>query len=407
MSETVGTTGAGYTRRALTGIGILIALVLAWRAVVIGMVALDEGGAPGTPTGAAGGEVSDATWRARLAQNPADYVSLVMLARELERQGKPTDARAAMAEAVRLAPANRQVLLEAAALRLRAGDEAQALALLRRVVDLYPGARGDIWPVYVSALNSGRHDAFFAAAAREDPDWWPQFFAAACDKAANVETIERLFTVRAAAGAAADDERRCLIGRLQRENRWVNAYQAWLNSLPPAQRQRVGYVFNGDFELPLSNLGFDWTMPQQDGVIVEALPAAGATGKRALRVDFVNKRWTGAPVKQYLMLGPGRYRFEGRGRADRLDTWLGVQWGLYCLPQPGTEPRQLTRSERLRGASDWEVFAYEFVVPANCAVQVLQLELANPRADAGAPGDVAARLRGAVWYDDFRVRSLD
>jgi hypothetical protein len=334
-------------------------------------------------------------------------MAMAMLARELEGQGKPGDARAAMDGAVRLAPANRDVLLEAAAQALRAGDEPQALAILRSVVDLYPGAHAIVWPVYVAGLDSGRHDAFFAAAASENPGWWREFFGTACEKAANVAAVERVFAVRAVAGTAGDDERRCLIARLQRENRWTNAYQAWLNSLPPAQRQRIGYVFNGDFELPLSNLGFDWTIPPQDGVIVETLPAAGATGRRALRVEFVNKRWGGPPVQQYLMLTPGRYRFEGRGRADRLDTWLGVQWGLYCVPRPGGEPRQLARSDRLRGTSEWEVFRQEFTVPADCAVQVLRLELANPRADAETPGNVAARLRGAVWYDDFRVRRLD
>ena len=46
-------------------------------------------------------------------------------------------------------------------------------------------------------------------------------------------------------------------------------------------------------------------IPPQDGVDVDAQPTGGATGRRALRVDFVNKRWAGPPVQQYLMLLPG------------------------------------------------------------------------------------------------------
>ena len=62
--------------------------------------------------------------------------------------------------------------------------------------------------------------------------------------------------LRGACGRAARstaDERRCLIGRLQRENRWTQAYQVWLNSLPAgaaaARRLRVQRRLRGaDFE---------------------------------------------------------------------------------------------------------------------------------------------------------------
>ena len=107
------------------------------------------------------------------------------------------------------------------------------------------------------------------------------------------------------------------------------------------------------------------------------------------------------------MLFPGRYRFEGHGRADGLQTWLGVQWGLDPPPENGRAPTQLARSGRFQGASGWEVFRADFTVPGDCPVQVLRIELANPRRDADTPGGVVARLRGSVWFDDLRVRSLD
>ena len=163
-------------------------------------------------------------------------------------------------------------------------------------------------------------------------------------------------------------------------------YQVWLNGLPREQRQRVGYVFNGDFEAPISNVGFDWIVAAQSGVTVEAQPIDGAGGRRALHVEFVRKRWAGPPVQQYLMLFPGRHRLEGRGRADGLDTWLGVQWGLYCLEKPGADGRQLARSDRFLGTAPWAEFREEFTVPDGCPAQVLRLELANPRRDADCSG---------------------
>ncbi len=40
-------------------------------------------------------------------------------------------------------------------------------------------------------------------------------------------------------------------------------------------------------------------------------------------------------------------------------------------------------------------------------MQVLRLELANPQRNAKSAGSVAIRLRGGLWFDDLRVRSVD
>lgn len=384
-----------------------VALLLAWRAIVVGT----DGAS--SVKGAAGFAPSDrsligdapAAWRAQVARSPTDYVALAMLARTLERTGDAAGARAAMNEALKLAPADRQTLIEAAAFDLRAGDSPHAMALLRRVSDLYPEAREAALPVLAAGLDAGGQDAFFAGVARDDPEWWPEFIAYACAKVRNTDALARLLTARAGAQAASVGERRCVIGRLQRDGRWDLAYQVWLDTLPLPQRQRVGYVYNGDFELPISNAGFDWTLPATEHVSVEAQPVAGAGGRAALRVEFLRARWTEPPVRQFLMLVPGRYSFEGRGRSEGLGTWLGVQWGLYCV---GDGPaRQLARSGAFLAASAWEAWREEFRVPADCPVQVLRLELANPRSDAKAPGAVTVRLDGVAWFDDFRIRSLD
>jgi hypothetical protein len=281
------------------------------------------------------------------------------------------------------------------------------LTILRRALDLYPNVGGDAWPVFTAALESGRHSELFLGLARGNAKWWPMFFKEACTKAADAGNLLSVFLTRSSAGLVTDQERSCLIGRMQREARWADAYHLWLSSLPQDQRREVGYVFNGDFESQFSNLGFDWIVPVSDGVMAEAQPADGGRGKRALNVTFVNKRFAGSPIFQYLMLPQGRYQFEGMGRADGLETWLGVQWGLYCLSESGKEIRQLAKSERFLGSSEWVAFRQAFVVSSDCEAQLLQLELANPRLDADTPGKVAARLRGAVWFDDLKVIALD
>lgn len=410
MSPADTTVGNRGTTRALQAAAMFVALVLAWRAIVLGADAWIGGGYATTGGRApppASGASPDAPWRARLAQQPADHAALTVLALALEREGDAAGARAAMTEALRLAPSDRQTLLEAGAFALRTGDESGALETLQRVADLYPDAWGKLWPAFTAMLDGGAHAGAFAAIARANPPWWGAFFDHACRNAAKVDAVEQVFVARAAAGNAGASERRCVIDRLAHDGHWARAYQAWLNSLPPEHRRRVGYVFNGDFGWPVSNLGFDWTTPRRNGVLAEVRAGGGASDRRALAIEFVDARWSGPPVQQNLMLPPGRYRFEGRGRAERLQTWLGVQWGLYCLPLPGAGERQLVRTEPFRGRSAWEGWDLAFAVPKDCPVQLLRLELANPKADAETPGNVAARLDGVVWFDDFRIRSLD
>lgn len=397
-------------RNAGLAFAAVLALLIVWRIIVSGTaVLLAPGDAKASQSAASPLEssASEAPWRARLARNPTDYAALVMLALNLERQGKTAEAAGAMREALKLAPANETTMVTAATFHLRVGDEASALAILRRAVELNPTASDSVWPIFAAVLDSGRHDKFFADAARDNVGWWPGFFAVACRAGKNTDAVQRAFALRASFATVTPAERKCMIERLERENRWAQAYQSWINSLPPQQRGRIGYVFNGDFEHSISQVGFDWIADPQDGVNVETQQIQGAKGQRALRIEFVRKRWTRSPVQQYLMLAPGRYRFEGRGRADGLDTWIGVQWGLYCFEDEGKLGRQLARGDRFRGTSDWVDFQDDFSVGKDCPVQVLRLELSNPRQDASTPGDVVTRINGNVWFDDFRVRSLD
>ncbi len=393
----------------MTAVALALAAVLAWRVVVAGLDALSvrpvaqEPNAGGASAESAGPDAS----RLRLARNPADATAVLALALDLERQGRRDEATEATRAALRLAPADPRVLISAAGFFLRSGDEVQALASFRRAADVAPGDPNDIVvQALVAGLDTGRHREFFAGVARANPAWWPGFFRRACMQVANAGTVAALLSARAEVAVAAPDEWHCVIGRLQREGQWARAHQLWLNSLPLEHRQRIGHVFNGGFELPLSNAGFDWIVPPQDGVVVAAEPTDGMTARRALSVTFVGKGFGEPPVHQYLLLARGRHRLEGRVRAE-LDSWLGLRWGIYCRDAPGRAPRQLATSDRVVGSTQWKAFGAEFVVPGDCPVQLLRLELADPGAGASVPAPSAVRIKGRAWFDDLRIRVLD
>jgi tetratricopeptide (TPR) repeat protein len=390
---------ATMPRGALLALTIAVAALLAWRVLEVGIGALAERDIARSE--------SEASLRQRLARNPADALTLLRLALELEQRGKRDEAGAAMREAARLAPADPQSLLLVAGYFLRSGEDGPALATLRRAVDASPAEVGErIWPIFAAALDSGRHRGFFDTIARDNPSWWPEFFRHVCARATGAGAMQAVYAARVVAKVVTSDEWRCVIERLQRDGQWAGAYLVWLNGLPLGERQYVGYVFNGGFELPLSNLGFDWRIPVQSGAVVSAEPGAGVTGQRALSVSYDNQRYNGPPVYQNLVLVPGRYRMEGRTRSD-LNAWLGLQWGLYCQDGSGREARQLARSEPFRASTPWREFHQDFAVPPDCPAQMLRLELANPKQGSDAPGNVAIRLKGNMNFDDIRVRIVD
>jgi len=397
-------------RGAVTALAVAVAAVLAWRAVATGLDALSARSvaraqaAAGALSGPVGQETAS---RQHLARNPADANALLALALALERQGRRDDASAAIRATLGLAPADPQVLIRIAGYFLRSGDEAQALATFKRAADAAPGDPNDVVArALLAGLDTGRHREFFDGIARANPVWWPGFFRLACAQAADAGTVAAVLAVRAQASVASSEEWRCVIERLQREGQWARAHQLWLNSLPLDQRQRIGYVFNGGFEWPISGIGFDWIVPAQDGVVVSTERSDGTTGQRALSVAFADKRFGEPPIHQHLLLVPGRHRLEGRSRTE-LESRLGLQWGVYCEDGRGRAPRQLARSERLAGSAEWKAFRVDFLVPGDCPVQRLRLELANPGTGAITPAPSAARIKGTVWFDDLRILVLD
>jgi hypothetical protein len=397
-------------RSAVIALTLAVVALLGWRVIAAGLGALADRRVPadGLAAGAPRPEAdSEASLRRRIAGNPGDALALLLLALELERQGKREEAGAAMRTAARLAPADPQTLLLIAGYFLRTGEESAALSTLRRALDSAPAEVSTrVWPVFTAALVSGRHQRYFDAIARENASWWAEFFRHACARAVPSTAVQAIFAVRAEAKVATDEERRCLIERLQRDGQWANAYVFWLNGLPPEQRKRVGYVFNGDFEAPLSNAGFDWRIPAQESVIVSAEPGDGVNGKRGLNVAFTTQRYAGPPLYQTLLLEPGKYELEGRAKAG-LEAWLGMQWGVYCLDESGRPARQLVRTDPFTGITRWREFRHEFAVPAGCPAQLLRLELANPKQGAAGPADVAIRLKGKLSFDDIRIRIVD
>lgn len=329
-----------------------------------------------------------------LARAPLQGRAYRLLAQSAERAGDSDRAATLYAQAVQVQPrdlASRQWL---AARALSQGDLATALAHYDRMLRIRPSLAPALYPLLTTLVEQGAAAALLPLL-EVDPPWRQSFLAQIAQTAARSEVLHVLFQPLAKAPAPLrENERAVYLERLLRDQRYTEAYLAWVGFLPESQRGELGNLFDGGFEQPPENAGFGWRFGRAAGASIDRQRTAGAGGQRALRIDFANRRVPFSHVSQLLALGPGRYRLQGRARLEDLRNERGLRWRLHCAQG---RSQTLAETERLSGNQPWRPFTVEFEVPAaDCQGQWLQLELA-----ARIPAE--QRIGGRARYDDLRI----
>jgi len=342
-------------------------------------------------------EAALAHLQAAIEANPADGRAYAALGRLLETRGEAEGARTAMETASRLSPQRSDVQMEVASWWMRQGNLERALEHWNTVLRHRPDLHAQLFPELLKLAADPARQAAFLPLLKQPVTWWPAFFMAAARQAPSADTVRVLFNLQQGGPNAPTPEMlRAYLERLQKEGAWLEAWFVWLNSLPKEQVGKVGYLYNGSFEAPLSNLGFDWIVQKHPAVSLDTASTYDTSGERALRVSFRGLRVQFQHLHQYLMLPPGNYSLQGRVRPDKLQAPQGMQWALYCVGK--NEPIAVT--DRFRGSEPWTRFSTAFSIPsADCPVQMLRLELAGTiRLDFDASG--------TIWYDNLVIEQL-
>jgi hypothetical protein len=394
----------------------LAAAFLAWRIVVTNMAELhlqsDEKGAAlqalewqptnaqalfseGMRLAATNPPQAMARLQAGIRNNPTDGPAFAAIALLKEKDGQPVEAELTMQAAAQLAPRRVDVQLDVARFWFRRGDVSRAMKHLDVALTFGGNLHAQVFPDLLKlAEDPATRQAAYAGLLQQPVTWWPQFFGYAATKATSVDTLRALFQMQAGGpNAITTSEMRAYLQRLQQDNLWIESYFVWLNQLGNERLNAMGNVFNGGFEEPISNLGFDWIITPAPQVVVDAVATFGAIGQKALRVVFRGPRIQFQHIKQFVMLDPGTYTLRGRSRPENFEAAEGLQWSLYCVGATNA----LASSERFTGTDHWQHFSVQFKVPAqNCAVQMLRLELAGRSA-------LDYEAKGAIWFDEMSI----
>jgi tetratricopeptide (TPR) repeat protein len=333
------------------------------------------------------------------SENPADVRPLVALAELRQTGGDQERSEALLETALRLAPADPWVHQQAAAYWVERGDLAAALRHWSAALEIDAALRSTLFPVLLRLAEDPRTRLALQPLAFAPPTWWPAFFTHVAAKASDADTLRTLYALRRESPEVpiTEAERKTYVGRMMAADRIPEAYVDWVGGLDRQQRQQLGYLYNGGFELQPMNWGFGWRVRSTPEALIDLGTTHGVNGEQALRLIFQNHEGAFAGIAQTLFLDPGRYRLSGTGSTDNLESPGGIKWLVRCT-RP--EKNELGASERFLGANSWVEFEFEFDVPESCLLQELTL------VSAGTSTFDQRLFSGGAWFDRLAIKKL-
>ncbi len=315
-------------------------------------------------------------FKSALLQDPLARAALSGLAK-IEGKADQTDAaRAAMQRVMELSRRDVDALLWLTDDALKRGDYVTANETLDRLLRTQPNMWADSTATALRAVADvpeARKSLIQVLATNPSwRYWWIKDFGANGDPA---KLRQLLYDLRDAGSPPTQDELGFYLGRVMRMGDYAQAHLDWTGLfVPPDQIEGLSYVYNGDFNLPISGTPFDWRIAPRSGAkilvrdIQDGQPAA-----KALTVITFGDRVPFANVWQSLAIPPGLYTLKFSASATNLKTRGGFVWRVFCS---APEWRLIAETDRISSSMGWTNSELIFEVPQGCTGEQIRLDLA-------------------------------
>lgn len=335
------------------------------------------------------------TARDILRAHPLDNRTLYLLGLAAEAEKLGDQATALMELAASRSLRDRRAHFWLFGHRLQQRDFGPALdhadAILRTRRQLGPA----LLPAMMAVARDPEGRSRLVEMLEKHPPWRTRFLDQFSKHAADPSDPTPLYSaLQAGPHPPSSAELRAHLDRLIGGGQFEQALVVWLTSLAPSEAQSLDYLYNGDFERPMSNLHFDWIITRIRGADIDVSDSPIDDGK-ALRVQFARARVPFRHVRKLVMLPPGAYQLSGKARTVDLRNDRGLVWKLTCAD--GAK-EMLASTTSVTGTMTVEI-EQPFSVPSQgCRAQWLRLEL---DARIASEQDVGG---GTVWFDSLRIR---
>lgn len=272
----------------------------------------------------------------------------------------------------------------------------EVMERLDGLVRATPALRYKLYDVIATFAQSAGSRPSLVDHLAKDPPWRKDFFSYLPRSSIDTLTISTLITdLRATTSPPQVNELTPFVSKLIADGAVDQAYTLWLNSLSEAQLARAGYIYNGNFETRLGQLGpFDWIIVPIKNVVTRSVSTTSNDRGTVLEVAFANSQGSYRNLYQRLMLPAGRFVLTGQYWANNLENDRGLVWRISC--ETPSQP-SLGESPTMKGTRDWGPFEMDFTVPdSGCASQLLRLELT-------ARAKLDLRATGILRFDNLRI----
>jgi hypothetical protein len=333
-----------------------------------------------------------------LEKNPVDGRTWLALAKAYRDDGKKEEARYAIKKAVSLDKNNSSIIWESGVFFLLEGDKEEGIRLFRRYISVVPGEQESVYslcyymgvePSYLLRhLVPPQYDYYlrylgFVEANRlvnEALDVWKEM------KGLNPQREDYLRFIDFLIGGGEMEK------ALGEWDDFVKVSRGTQGSRPAGE-----FLWNGNFELPIENGGFDWRVGKVEGVRIFRDTDIKWLGDASLSVHFDGQTNPGVTIAQQIVpVEPGkRYKLTGYVKTETLTTRNGIVLGVSALP---CDPFGM-KTEPVTGTTMWKKVELEFTVPPVC--KSVRVTVVREKSDM-----FDGKISGDAWIDALSMTAL-
>jgi len=319
---------------------------------------------------------------------------------QLSTRPLPAETDAKMRVAVRLAPADPQVIRSNALVLAARGDNRAALTQLGALARSGGEDGGAALGAMLPMVGTPEFRDFIAQNLQQDDKIVNGLLMQACRGGVELASLagfaEQVTRVR----SIPDDVVKCIGERAIEGDLVPFAYWLWLNGTARLPT-RISYVLNGDFESAPTSGTFDWRInpggEYRDGFSARILKSDLPERGNVLAVRFNGRSLKGPVVQQVLALAEGEHMLRYLSQTLTNAKAAPLIWHVSCLRSNAMLTGVTRRIDPFD--ANWSVATVNFIVPAGCTGQKLTLDVTG-RLEAAEGG------RGSVQFDDIGITRL-
>ena len=332
-----------------------------------------------------------------LKRNPTDSHAWLAIAKAYRDIDRKDDASYALRKAYYLDKNTPDVIWELALFLLLENKQDEALPLLRRYITLVPEEQENVYTLCymmrvkpVSILNDlvpadysfyNRYLAFLIGDGllNESTEVWKRI------KTYNPERSEYLKYCDFLIGSGEVGEGLAL---------WDDFAKRFLDV---KDRPEGEILWNGDFELPIENGGFDWKIGKADGVRIHRDQDIKWTGFASLSINFNGNTNPGISLAQQIVpVHPGqKYKLSGHIRTEKITTQNGIVFeASHYLCDSFVK-----KTEPVIGTTLWKKIELEFTTPQRC--KAITIAVKRERSEK-----FDNKISGDAWIDSLSMTQI-